>query len=54
MLNLLIINDIAMVMFNSVWSIVMTWWVHKLQRWDWHRHQITLSLCGVHIQICWS
>ena len=52
MLNLLIINVITMLMFNSMWLIVMTWWVHKLLRWDWHRHQITL--CGVHKQICWS
>jgi len=44
MFSLLIVNVIAMLMFNSVWSIVMTWSVHKLPRWDWHRHHITLSL----------
>jgi len=44
MFSLLIVSVIALLMFNSVWSIVMTWWVHKLLRWDWHRHHITLSL----------
>ena len=44
MFSLLVINVIAVLMFNSMWSMVMTWWVHKLLRWDWHRHQITLSL----------